>query len=288
MKVVLITPRGFCPGVVNAMKIVRETINDINTPKPITILGMIVHNQFVVDDFSLEGVITIDNPKLTRLELAQQIKEGTVIITAHGVSDHVFEYLNNRGIHVVDATCKDVKKTRDLIKDYLKLDYEILYIGKRNHPESEGVCGLSSNIHLCETIDDLHHIHFKSNKLFVTNQTTFSVKDVEEFLTEIKIKYPNAIISDEICSSTRLRQEAIIQFNQNVDVCFIVGDKRSNNTKNLAKISQEVTHTQTYLIESKDDITKEMLQGCETVSVSSGASTPTRITREVIEFLKSI
>ncbi len=287
MKVIKITPRGFCPGVVNAIKIVNDVINNPIYPRPITVLGMIVHNRFVVDDLTRKGVITLEYREKTRLELVDEIVEGTVIITAHGVSTKVIEKLKSKNINVVDATCKDVVKTKNLIIEYLDKDYTIIYIGKHGHPEAEGIIGLSDNIHLIENIDDLHELPSMGNSIFVTNQTTFSTRDLDHLLFEIKEMYPHAIITDEICDSTRLRQEAIIEQNKNVDLCFIVGDKRSNNTNALAKISINETNTPTILIESVEDIIDSMLINVNTVSVSSGASTPTQITNAVISYLES-
>jgi 4-hydroxy-3-methylbut-2-enyl diphosphate reductase len=288
MKVIAIRPRGFCPGVVNAIKIVEDVINNPKYPRPIQLLGMIVHNQYVVSDFAKKGVITIDDPSKSRLELAKLVSSGTVIITAHGISKSVTEQLRLKGVTVVDATCKDVYHTQMLIKTKIEEDYEIIYIGKKMHPETESVVGVSDKIHVIESIRDIDKLSISSQKIFVTNQTTFSIKDISVIVDSILKNYPSAIISEEICDSTRIRQEAVINFNKNVDACFIVGDKRSNNTASLVKISIEETHTPTYLIESVLDIKKNMILGKKVVSVSSGASTPNHITKQVISYLENL
>lgn len=287
MKVIPIRPRGFCPGVVNAVKIVENVIKDKNYPRPIQILGMIVHNRHVVDEFTSQGVITIEGNHASRLEMIDQIKDGTVIITAHGISDIVHDKLKEKNVIIVDATCRDVYRTQTMVKDRLNLGYDVIYIGRKNHPETESVEGLSNCVHVVESVEDLKKLVLSNDFLFVTNQTTFSIKDIEEILYEIKKLFPNALVSDEICDSTRIRQEAILKANVLVDACFIVGDHRSNNTHNLVKISREQTNTLTYLIETEKDITEEMLDGVKVVSVSSGASTPTHITKKVIDYLSN-
>jgi len=103
----------------------------------------------------------------------------------------------------------------------------------------------------------------------------------------LKDKYEDIVITEEICNATRIRQNAILNSNEDVDICYIVGDTRSNNSKNLAKLSENMTKTKTFLIQSVDDINPNDLQGVSTVSVSSGASTPEYLTKEVIAFLKS-
>ena len=116
MQVKAITPRGYCKGVVRAIEIAKNAQNE---QQPIYILGMIVHNQYIVDALKERGIQTIDIPGQTRLELLDQIQHGTVIVTAHGASEQVFEKAKNKGLNVIDASCLDVIKTHDLIKEKL-------------------------------------------------------------------------------------------------------------------------------------------------------------------------
>jgi 4-hydroxy-3-methylbut-2-enyl diphosphate reductase len=284
MKVISITPRGFCKGVNKAIKAVREAINSNQTRKPIYVLGYIVHNRFVVDELTKLGVITLDDTKKTRLELVEEISSGTVILSAHGTNPLVKERLIEKGIDYIDATCEDVEKTFQLITKYSNQGYHILYIGKKNHPEANAAISLTDSVTLLENIQDIPKTITKP--IFVTNQTTFSIIEIKEIIDQIISIYPNTLVSEEICNATRLRQTAIIENNTSVDLCYIVGDPRSNNSKNLAYISENITNTRTKLIQSVKDIIKSDLEDVLTVSVSSGASTPNYLTKEVIEFLK--
>ena len=162
MQVLPITPRGYCPGVVKAIDIVNKAIENKTLPRPIYILGMIVHNRFVVDDFTNKGVITLNEAGKTRLELLDSVHEGTIIITAHGTEDAVFNKIKEKGLTMINATCKDVAKTHDLIKEYLLKDYEILFIGKNHHPETEGALGISPRIQLIESLEDVEKLDRKS------------------------------------------------------------------------------------------------------------------------------
>lgn len=281
-----IRPRGFCKGVYKAIEKVKEILKSNNYPKPIYILGYIVHNKFVVDELRNLGAITLDDKNKSRLELIDEINQGTIVISAHGTPNNVINKIKAKNLTLVDATCKDVYVTHNLIKAYLNKDYTIIYIGKKNHPETNASLALGEDIHLVETIEDIAGINTKKN-VFVTNQTTFSIKDIKPIHNSIQKKYPKAIITEEICNATRLRQNAIIRENQNVDLCYIVGDKRSNNSKNLVKISEKFTNTKTLLIQSVKDINEADLQNINIVSVSSGASTPEYLTKEVIEFLQN-
>ena len=169
MNVIGIMPRGYCKGVVRAINIAKKaSTND----KPIYILGMIVHNQYIVNALEDLGVYTIDIKGKTRLELLDEIHEGTVIITAHGASHKVFDKAKEKGLNVIDASCLDVIKTHDLIKDYLNKDYEVLYIGKYGHPEAEGAISIDEHqIHLIQNKNDID-LWEKDKKYVITNQTT--------------------------------------------------------------------------------------------------------------------
>jgi 4-hydroxy-3-methylbut-2-enyl diphosphate reductase len=287
MNVIDIKPRGFCKGVYFAIEKVKEILNNDQYPRPVYVLGYIVHNKHVVDEITDLGAITLDDHKESRLSLIDGIDKGTIIISAHGTPQNVIKKINEKGLTLVDATCQDVYVTHDLIKAYLDKDYTVLYIGKKNHPETNASLSLGQDVHLIENIEDVKKQNYKE-PIFVTNQTTFSIKDIINIHLELKKKYKDIIITEEICNATRIRQNAIIKTNKNVDFCYIVGDSRSNNSKNLVKISKELTNTNTKLIQSVEDIDLRDLEGVKTVSVSSGASTPEHLTKAVIEFLKKL
>ena len=282
-----ISPRGFCKGVYQAIEIVKQSIENKSLPKPIYVLGFIVHNKHVVQELDKLGVITLDDRFKSRLELVEDIKEGTIILSAHGTDEAVKRKIIDNKLTLIDATCNDVYKTHDSIKEYLNKGFNILYIGKKNHPETNASLSIDSNIKLIENIEDLNEIKLEE-PLFVTNQTTFSINDILLIHEKIKSLYPNSVITEEICNATRFRQNAIIEGNKNVDLCYIVGDPRSNNSRNLVKISKELTSTKTYLIESVKDIDLKDLENVNVVSVSSGASTPNYLTQEVIDFLENL
>lgn len=285
MKIIPIRPRGFCPGVVRAIRTVESVVDDPSYPRPITVLGMIVHNKHVIERMKALGVRTVDDPRASRLEMLDRIEKGTVIITAHGASASVFEKARRKGLVVVDATCKDVYKTHHLIDKHLTLGHTVVFIGKNHHPETEAVLGLDERIRLVETVEDAENIAV-SGHIFITNQTTFSKTDIEPIFRTFRRRFDTVEIADEICSSTRMRQEAVIRENRTADLCLVVGDRRSNNTNNLVKISIQETDTPTHLIESADDIDPSWLTGKDVVTVTAGASTPSDVTADVIDFLQ--
>lgn len=285
MKVIKISPRGYCYGVVDAMVIARNAALDKTLPRPIYILGMLVHNSHVTDAFKEDGIITLDGKN--RSEIINQVESGTVIFTAHGVSPEVREIAKQRGLVTIDATCPDVTVTHDLIREKKAEGYHIIYIGKKGHPEPEGAVGVAPDVvHLVENIKDVEELQLGDAKIIVTNQTTMSQWDVQVLMERIQEIYPQTEVHKEICNATQTRQEAVAEQAGEADLLIVVGDPRSNNSNRLAQVSEEIAGTKAYRVADVSEINPEWLKDIETVAVTAGASTPTPITREVIAYLE--
>lgn len=286
MKVIKVSPRGYCYGVVDALVIARKAAMNEELPKPIYILGMIVHNHHVTEAFKEEGIITLDIKGKKRIDLLQEIDHGTVIFTAHGVSPEVRILAEKKGLTTIDATCPDVTKTHDLIEKKKKEGYHVIYIGKKGHPEPEGAIGVAPDIvHLVETVEDVNKLSLRAEKIIITNQTTMSQWDVREIMNYIKEKYPQAETCNEICLATQTRQEAVAAQAKDVDLLIVVGDPRSNNSNRLAQVSKEIAHTPAHRIADLSELQLNWLKDVKKVAVTAGASTPTQLTKEVILFL---
>ncbi|NGP43537.1 4-hydroxy-3-methylbut-2-enyl diphosphate reductase [Bacillaceae bacterium SIJ1] len=286
MKVIKIAPRGYCYGVVDAMVIAKNAAMDKTLPRPIYILGMIVHNAHVTDAFESEGIITLDGD--SREDLLEGIDHGTVIFTAHGVSPSVRKRAEAKGLTVLDATCPDVTVTHDLIRDKAAEGYDIVYIGKKKHPEPEGAIGVAPHaVHLVEIPEDVQHLQINNDHILITNQTTMSQWDVIDVSEEITKRYPQAEFHKEICKATQVRQEAVAEQAKEADLTIVVGDPRSNNSNRLAQVSEEIAGTKAYRISDIRDIELDWLKNVETVAVTAGASTPTPVVREVIAFFEA-
>ncbi len=286
MEVVKITPRGYCYGVVDAMKLVRQVAENPAAKKPIFVLGLIVHNHHAVEELDRYGVISLDGEN--RLELIEQVKDGTVVFTAHGVSQEVRRRAEEIGLDVVDATCPDVTKTHDLIRRLADDGYTILYIGRRGHPEPEGAMGEApDHVHLIETAKDAEGLDLDGRKLAVVTQTTLSRWDTEETISHLRERFPQIEVFNEICLATQLRQEAAVREASRCDVVIVVGDTRSNNSNRLVQVVREQAGRPAYLVDTVADIDPAWLEGKQTVGVTAGSSTPSPITREVVQFLEA-
>ncbi|MGE7623327.1 4-hydroxy-3-methylbut-2-enyl diphosphate reductase [Viridibacillus sp. NPDC096237] len=284
MQVTKITPRGYCYGVVDAMVIARNAALDKTLPRPIYILGMIVHNKHVTDAFEQDGIITLDGTN--RKDILDKVDKGTVIFTAHGVSPEIREIARQKGLVSIDATCPDVTVTHDLIAEKSQEGYDIIYIGKKGHPEPEGAIGVAPDfVHLVQSIEDIDQLQLHREKLLVTNQTTMSQWDVAHLMKRLEEKFPNIEVHKEICLATQVRQEAVAKQAGATDLLIVVGDPKSNNSNRLTQVSEEIAHTKSYRIADLSELKLEWLKGVNTVGVTAGASTPTPIVKEVIRFL---
>ena len=280
-----IEPQGFCGGVKRAIEITNNISSDSSTKRPIYMLGSLIHNAHIIDEFKSQGIILLDD-KLSKEEMIDMVDDGTIIISAHGISPKLLKKAQDKGLNIVNTTCPYVELIHNKITDAINNNTEVLYIGTKSHPEVCGVLGISDKIHLITNLDDVNNLNIKSDKVYVTNQTTLSIYDIKNYYDLIKQKYPNAIIDNKICNATTIRQEAV--YNQEiVDLCIIVGDKKSSNTKKLKEVSEN-RGINTILIDSVNDLKNYDFKNIKSVSISSGASTPSYLVDEVIEYIKNI
>ena len=282
MQVKKIKPQGYCKGVILAINKCLEVINNPNTKKPIYLLGMIIHNKYVCNELEKMGVMILEGTN--KSELLESITSGTIIISAHGVSNKVKETIINKGLDIVDTTCPDVKKVHDSVLTYLTNGYQVLYIGKRNHPEAIGILEESDNIFLIDDIKQLEEFD-KNKKYYVTNQTTLAHSYLDTYHIKIKEIFSNSIIENNICLATTNREKAL--YNIKTDLIVVVGDYHSSNTQKLVEVAKNKAQAKAVItIERAKDLLNYDLTLYEEAYITSGASTPNAIVEEVIRFLE--
>jgi len=285
MEVVRITPRGYCHGVVDAFRIAKRVRE--STGGPVHMLGQLVHNTHATDELQEQGIRLVDPPN--RLAGLEQIGEGTVIFTAHGVSPQVKQRAAERGLVAVDATCSDVVRTHDLVRDLAAAGYDVVYIGRRGHPEPEGVMGEApGRVHLVQDLQDVDRLELTGERVAVTCQTTLSMWDTEELIEAVRRRYPAVEVHNEICRATQERQEAAVRAAAHVDLVIVVGSPRSSNSVRLVEVVRKLAGRPAHLVDRLEDIDPAWFEGVDRVGVTSGASTPTRLTRQVIAHLEDL
>lgn len=283
-KIIKTQHQGFCYGVKHSIKMVNEVLNDKSYPRPIYLLNSIVHNYDVNNYFKSQGVIVLEGK--SKLELLESINFGTIIFSAHGVSDLVKEKAKSMNIVTVDATCPFVEKSYQLIKKYLNDQYHLLYIGKNNHPETEAVLTFGGNITL---VNNDNFSLPNTEKIAIAHQTTMSDYDVQSIYDKaIKIN-SNIKILPMMCNATKLRQDDLKNTleNNNLEntLVIIVGDKNSNNCTKLFELAKIYTNNAIF-ISTYNELSSLNFNNYHTFIVSSGTSTPIINVDNVVKYLK--
>ena len=268
--------RGFCAGVERALNKVEEALQ--NGPFPVYVLHEIVHNGTVVDGLRKRGVIFIDEPA--------EAKSGTLIFSAHGVSRAVERQSGELGVKVVDATCPIVKSLHRRIEQFAAKGKNIILFGRNGHREVEGLLGrIDVPVTVIESETELENFLKTADRTkpyACLSQTTLNASDVERMSASLKAALPNVSAASEVCHATRERQDAVKELAKDCPVILVVGSSRSSNTRRLYEtaLSQGV---QAHLLENASDLKKEWLEGAERVGITSGASAPEELVKDLCE-----
>ena len=283
MEVEILSPQGYCAGVTNAINMARLAKKE-HLDKNVYVLGMLVHNKEVIDELTKENIITIYDKNKTYEELIKLIPNDSVIIfTAHGHDEKLDAIAKSKNLIIYDATCSKVKRNLIRIKEAINNNRDVIYIGEKNHPESLASLSISNKVSFYDKDLDLS----KLNNPLVINQTTLNILSLKDIHNDILSKI-NAEIEDEICPTTRLRQEAIEKLDDSFDLIIVVGDIASNNSKKLLEIAKTShPHTSSIMISSLNEFDKEMLKNKKKVALASGASTPNKTINDIYSFIKN-
>lgn len=281
MKVELINPYGYCVGVANVIKQIH-TIAKTHPNDEIFCVGQVVHNQKVNESIESLGVKVLKGDKK---ELISKINSGVVIFSAHGTDHQLILEAKQKGLIVYDLVCPFVKKSFDIISKNLKENNTVIYIGVKKHAESEAALSLDKTIQFVTNVEDIDALNIINDNIVVINQTTLSILDIKDIYDKILKKYPNAKIIDEICNSTRIRQQVLLDKKINSDGLIIVGDKNSNNSLSLYDIAQKQGYD-TLFISCLEDLDYQWLDNKKSISIMSGASTSQAVVEEIFEKIK--
>jgi len=285
MKILLANPRGFCAGVDRAIEIVERALALFGTP--IYVRHEVVHNRHVVEGLRERGTVFVD-------ELDEVPDEGTVIYSAHGVSNAVHAEGKRRGLRVFDATCPLVTKVHLEVARHADAGRECILIGHKGHPEVEGTMGQytaskDGAMYLVETPADVKQLIVRNpDDLAFVTQTTLSVDDTMGVIDALRQKYPaiQGPRRDDICYATQNRQDAVKQLADNCDVILVVGSTNSSNSNRLRELAEN-KGVAAYLVDEAGQIQQDWLTGKTSVGVTAGASAPEAIVSGVVEKLQA-
>ena len=291
MKITKIFPRGFCKGVVDAWSTIEKFAKN-NVDKKIYMIGWFVHNEHMVKHVEDLGIITLHDDNKTRYEIIADLEwteNSVVIFSSHGTDYRAIDLAHERKFFIIDTTCVYVKKIQDIVKEKIKEKKKIVFFGKKSHPESISIKALDYNfVYVCETIEEVKKTIIKNpnNKWFFTNQTTIGLSEYKKLIDYLNTRNDLDIeIKNDICDATNERQEALNKL-RNVDLLIVVGDNRSNNSKKLCEAGLQ-KGIESILIADLKKLDSNVLNNKNHIAITSGASTPTWITSEVIKYVES-
>lgn len=276
----LAKPRGYCAGVDRAVETVEKTLAHYGAP--IYVRKEIVHNKFVVSSLEAKGAIFVNE--------TDEIPEGaTVVFSAHGVSPAVHAEAEVRQLKTIDATCPLVTKVHSEAKRFAQEDYQILLIGHEGHEEVEGTFGEAPDrttiVENPAAVENL--VIDPTRPVAWLSQTTLSVDETLDTVHQLRMKFPQLIDppSDDICYATQNRQAAVKEIAAQCELMIIVGSANSSNTVRLVDVALEAGSKTAYRVDGAAEISEEWFKGVQTVGVSSGASVPEILVKDVLDWL---
>ena len=280
-RVLLVSPRGYCAGVDRAIATVERALAIHGT---VHVRKEIVHNKHVVEALRQKGAIFVDE--------VDEVPPGAVVVfSAHGVAPSVRAAAAERGLVVIDATCPLVTKVHKEAKRLASAGMEILLIGHAGHEEVEGTYGEAPEaIHLIESPDDAAEVAVADpDRLAWLSQTTLSVDYTRQTVARLRGRFPNLVDppSEDICYATGNRQAAVRSIAPQSDCVLVVGSANSSNSVRLVEVALDAGAGAAHLIDDVGQIEPSWLAGARTVAVTSGASVPDHLVREVVAYLQA-
>lgn len=279
-KVLLAAPRGYCAGVDRAVIAVEKALEHYGPP--VYVRKQIVHNLHVVSTLEEKGAIFVEE--------TDEVPEGALVIfSAHGVSPAVVQSADDRGLQTIDATCPLVTKVHREAVRFAKDDYDILLIGHEGHEEVEGTAGEApEHIQIVNGPEDVDNVEVRDpNKVIWLSQTTLSVDETMLTVNLLKERFPTLQDppSDDICYATSNRQAAIKKIAPQAELVIVVGSANSSNSVRLVEVALEYGAKASYRVDFANQVDESWFEGISTVGVTSGASVPEVLVREVLSLL---
>ena len=278
MNVTLAKTAGFCFGVNRAVNTVYDLLQK---GERVCTLGPIIHNPQLVDELSQKGVRIVNSP--------DEAKSGeTLVIRSHGVEKSVIDYCTQNGIKFVDATCTFVSKIHKIVYEKSRDGYVVIIAGDINHQEVKGIVGHSvGDTFVVQDDLELEDLlrkngNFAEKNLILVSQTTFNKKVWQKIEKNLKKVCTNAEIFDTICNATAMRQQEAFELSKLNDAVVVIGGKGSSNTAKLFDVCK-ANCSNTYWVETADELNISDFSNCENVAVVAGASTPAGIIKEVLK-----
>jgi 4-hydroxy-3-methylbut-2-enyl diphosphate reductase len=279
-RVLLASPRGFCAGVERAVDTVERALRLYGAP--VYVRKQIVHNTHVVEDLRRRGAVFVDS-------IDDVPRGSTLVFSAHGVSPAVRSASGERRLNTIDATCPLVTKVHTQARRYANAGYAIAFIGHAGHEEVEGTTGEAPEaIVLVESVEEARVVELPHDRpLAYVTQTTLSIDETREIIDVLRARFPQieAPAKEDICYATSNRQWAVKELLGEVELLLVIGSRNSSNSKRLVEVAR-AAGVAAQLVDDVSEIEESWLDGVDTVGVTSGASAPERLVRDVCDWFR--
>jgi 4-hydroxy-3-methylbut-2-enyl diphosphate reductase len=276
----LASPRGFCAGVERAVETVERTLDLYGAP--VYVRKQIVHNAHVVRELEERGAVFVDS-------VADVPRGATLVFSAHGVSPAVRDAADARGLTTLDATCPLVTKVHTQARRFADRGYTIVLVGHAGHEEVEGTTGEAPDaIVLVESVADAEAIDLPGDApLAYVTQTTLSVDETREIIAVLRRRFPaiEGPATEDICYATSNRQWAVKELLGEVDLLLVIGSRNSSNSQRLVEVAR-AAGVPAHLIDDESEIDERWLDEAQVVGVTSGASAPESLVRNVCSWFR--
>lgn len=280
MKIDVAKHAGFCFGVKRSLDLVNNKYSQLKGP--VKMYGQLVHNEEVVKKLTERGISIIN--------AINQANEGTLIITAHGISPKKREKVEQaENVDVLDTTCPRVTYIHNLVADMIKEGRKILIFGDHHHQEVKGIKGVAGDkAHVFSSLRGLEKLDLDSSeKIGLVAQTTQNKENFRKIKREIKKRFSDVSVYDTICNTTSWRQQEAKKMASSHDGMVVIGSPNSANTNRLYEVSKKI-NPDTYFISTYKDLKKSWFTGKEKIGVTAGASTPNWVIQDVVSALKDM
>lgn len=267
---------GFCFGVKRAYDL--ACVNSKNC-SDIYILGKLVHNDDVCRDLKRRGV--------KEMKSINEINEGTLIFTAHGIGPSLYEKASEKGIKIIDTTCPKVMKAQRLAKNYAEKGWRVIIFGDKDHKEVKGIREWSGNkAKIIGSLEEAKNLKLEKKKKYcLISQTTQNVREFKKIKDYLSKNLPNFAYFNTICDSTDNRQNEIRKLAKSNDAVIVIGGKDSANSHRLYEIAKSL-NPKSYFIENSRQLKKNWFNDIKKVAISAGASTPEWIINDAVTKIK--
>ena len=269
MKVTILQPKGYCAGVTRAINIALKARKE-HPNKNVYILGMLVHNHHVSNLLEINGIRITNDINI--------INKGDVLVfNADGHTYEQYQEALRKELITYDAICPKVEKNLKKIKEENSNGHQVIYNGQSHHQETQIALSVSDNIVLYDDKAGIDWSKVNDDSPFVLNQTTLNSVEILNLYEDIKKHVESVRISNEICPTTRLRQEAVINI-KDADAIIVVGDQVSSNSKRLFEIAKKFhPNSLVIMVSDVNELPLNELKNKNHIAISSGASTPSDV-----------